>query len=87
MYLVTISNGLVVVLRFCDIHKSFKVYYNMVKGKAIPLQAWIGPQSFGRFRLPEFLDHWHMKVAKLSALHTSCLCPLEIFLVLISLRG
>jgi hypothetical protein len=24
------------------------------KGKAIPLQAWIGPEGFRRMRLPDF---------------------------------
>jgi len=24
------------------------------KGKAIPLQAWTGPEGSGRFRLPDF---------------------------------
>jgi len=45
------------------------------KGKAIPLQAWTGPECFRRLRLPEFLDNRHMKVAKLSALHTGRLYP------------
>jgi len=35
--------------------------------KAIPLQAWTGPQGCRRLRLPEFLDNRHMKVVRLSA--------------------
>ena len=38
-------------------------------GKAIPLQqAWTGPQGCRRLRIPEFIDSWHMKVARLSAI-------------------
>jgi hypothetical protein len=40
------------------------------KGKAIPAQAWTGPEGCRRLRLPEFLDSRHMKVIRLSALHT-----------------
>jgi hypothetical protein len=55
--------------------------------KAIPIQAWTGPQGCRRLRLPEFLDRRNMKVARLSAIRTgrlyhpqevrwcdSCLC-------------
>jgi len=52
------------------------------KGKAIPLQAWTGPEGSRRLRLPDF-----MKVVRLSALRTGRLYPQEIFLVLISVRG
>jgi hypothetical protein len=39
------------------------------KGKEIPLQAWTGSEG------PRFLNNWHMMVASLSALRTSCLYP------------
>jgi hypothetical protein len=51
-----------------------------VKGKAIPLQAWTGPEA------SRFQDSRHLKVVRLSALHTGRLYPQEIFLVLISVR-
>ena len=54
------------------------------KGKAIPLQAWIGPDGFQEAEAPIFQDSRHMKVIRLSALRTS---HQEIFLVLISVRG
>jgi len=54
------------------------------KGKAIPLQAWRGPEVYRSFRLPDFNT---MKVVRLSALRTDPLYPQEIFLVLISVRG
>jgi len=37
--------------------------------KAIPLQAWTGPYSSRRLRLPEILDNWHMEVITFSALN------------------
>ena len=40
-----------------------------------------------RFWLPEFLDIWHMKVARLSAVCTGHLYPQEIPLGFISVRG
>jgi len=33
---------------------AFKKNILLGKGKAIPLQAWIGPEGSRRFRLPDF---------------------------------
>jgi hypothetical protein len=55
--------------------------------KAIPLQAWAGPWGSKRLELPEFQDNRHIKVVRLSTLHTGRIYPQEISMVLISARG
>ena len=59
---------------------------NMVKGKAVPLQAWGGPEGSRKLRFPDFMTTARM-VVRLSALRTGRLYPQEIHLVLISVRG
>jgi hypothetical protein len=56
-------------------------------GKAIPLQAWTGPEGSRRLKLPDFktIGTWRYKVV--SPVHRPPLSPQEIFLVLISVRG
>jgi hypothetical protein len=55
----------------------YTVYMNEAdgKGKAIPLQAWIGPEDSRRLRLPEYRDNRYLKVVTLSALSTDRLYP------------
>jgi len=56
------------------------------KGKAVPLQAWTGPEGSRKLRLPDFVTT-AQDGGRLSALHTGRLYPQEIILVLISVRG
>jgi len=58
----------------------------MVKGKAVPLQAWTGPEGSRKLRLPDFVTT-AQDGGRLSALRTGCLYPQEMLLVLISVRG
>jgi len=41
--------------RLCpDLEQDFKGFEETPKGKAIPLQAWTGPEGSRRLRLPDF---------------------------------
>jgi hypothetical protein len=51
------------------VDKWFVVLCNKVK--AIPVQAYYRPIGFQELEAARFQDSWHMKVVKLSALHTS----------------
>ena len=57
------------------------------KGKAIPLQAWTGPEGSRRLRFPDFktIGTWRWQGCQPYAPAT--FTPQEIFLVLISVRG
>ena len=56
------------------------------KGKAVPLQAWTGPEGSRKLRFPDFVTTVQ-DGGGLSALRTGRLYPQEILLVLISVRG
>jgi hypothetical protein len=53
-------------------------------GKAVPLQAWSGPEGSRKLRFPDFMTT--AQNVRLSALHTGRIYPQEI-LVFISVRG
>jgi len=56
------------------------------KGKAVPLQAWTGPEGSRKLRFPDFVTT-AQDGGRLSALRAGRLYPQEILLVLISVRG
>jgi len=56
------------------------------KGKAVPLQAWSGPERSRKLRFPNFMITAQGS-DKLPALRTGRLYPQEMLLVLISVRG
>jgi hypothetical protein len=55
------------------------------KGKAVPLQAWSGPENSRKLRFPDYMTTAQI-VGKVSPTHRP-LYPQEILLVLISVRG
>jgi len=67
-------------------HNSEGLKILLVKGKAVPLQAWTGPEGSRKLRLPDFVTT-AQDGGRMSALCTGRLYPQEIFLVLISVRG
>ena len=50
-------------------------------------QSYYGPWGFQEVEASRFQDNRHVKVVRLSAIHTVRLYPQEIFLVLISAKG
>jgi len=57
----------------------------VIKGKAVRLKAWSGPQGSRNIRYPYFMTM--TQDGGLLALRTGCLYPQEMLLVLISVRG
>ena len=57
--------------------KPFKKKFNpndiYIKGKAVPLQAWTGPEGSRKLRLPDFVTA--LDGGRLSALRTGRLYP------------
>ena len=78
--------------RICEISQTVRVTSilystrNVVKGKAVPLQAWSGPEGSRKLRFPDFMTT-AQDGGRLSALRTGHLYPQEMLLVLISVRG
>jgi hypothetical protein len=68
--LLFIPGVLLIYIIFCNI------LYSKGKGTEIRILAWTGPEGSRRLRFPEYLDSWHLKVARLLALCTGCLYPL-----------
>ena len=65
---------------------TYCIHLQSKKGKAVPLQAWTGPEGSRKLRLPDFVTA-AQDGGRLSALRTGRLYPQEILLVLMSVRG
>jgi len=59
--------------------------YTVVNGKAVPLQAWSGPEGSRKLKFPDFMTTAQDGVKVVSLTHRP-LYPQEIHLVLISVR-
>ena len=57
------------------------------KGKAVPLQAWSGPEGSRKLRFPDYMTTAQDGGKVVSLTHRPLFTPQEILLVLISVRG
>jgi hypothetical protein len=57
-----------------------------IKGKAIPVEIYVAREKYRSLRILGFLDNRHVKVERLSALHTGCLYSQWSPLLLITIR-
>ena len=62
----------------CEMHLS--------NGKAVPLQAWTGPEGSRKVRLPQISWQWHRMVVGCQPYAPAAFYPQEILPVLISVR-
>jgi len=60
--------------------------HGVIRGKAVSLQAWSGPEGSRKLRFPDYLTT-AQDGGRLSALRTGRLYAQEILLVLTSVRG
>jgi hypothetical protein len=70
---------------FCPINFILYIYI-YIKGKAVPLQAWRGPEGSRKLRFPDFMTTAQVGGKVVSLTHRP-LFPQEMHLVLISVRG
>ena len=66
------------------------IYIYIYICKAVPLQAWSGPEDFRKLGFPDFMTtvlEGGKVVVRLSTLQTGRIYPQEILLVLISVSG
>jgi len=55
--------------------RAFAVLFGKVRGKATPIMSLDRPRGFQEVEAPRHQDNRHMKVVRLSALHTGRLYP------------
>ena len=61
--------------------------WGKIKGNAVPLQAWSGPEGSRKLRFPDFMTTAQDGGKVVSLTHRPPFTPQEMLLVLISVRG